>query len=126
MLFGLRSKLTSVLFVRFPFAPLVVRLPFLLLIRHRAGSAFVTLFLATGATGVTGHGCLAARLLLLYIFKRFFIQFALRFTDTRFKSRLQPGPARCFACLHTNATDVAKACDSTLLKPNPLGSTGWN
>jgi len=29
MLFGLRSKLTSVLFVRFPFALLVVRLPFL-------------------------------------------------------------------------------------------------
>lgn len=28
MLFGLRSKLTSVLFVRFPFALLVVRLPF--------------------------------------------------------------------------------------------------
>lgn len=58
MLFGLRSKLTSVLFVRFPFGPLVVpvRLPFLLLIRHRAGSAFVTLFSATGATGVTGAG----------------------------------------------------------------------
>lgn len=56
MLFGLRSKLTSVLFVRFPFALLVVRLPFLLLIRHRAGSAFVTLFSATGATGATGAG----------------------------------------------------------------------
>lgn len=96
MLFGLRSKLTSVLFVRFPFALLVVRLPFLLLIRHRAGSAFVTLFSATGATGVTGAGltgCLAAWLLLLYIFKRFFIQFAKLKWELRNKFR-----SVCFGC----------------------------
>jgi len=78
MLFGLRSKLTSVLFVRFPFALLVVSfaLFFAPPIQPCPWPWSAVLLLHYFWTVWELRVLAAWLLLLLYIFKRFFIQFA--------------------------------------------------